>query len=204
MKTDFIQKNSLYIMTAIAAVVLIFTIVQWNDRTFLQRIDGLILVALVLHLWEEGKLPGGFTRMIAEKIHFTQADPYFGDMVTGLFALLIALVPMFFPNLMFMALAPVFLGFFELCAHLAAIRISPYKFYSPGMCTAVCVLFPISLLATIHIISHRLVPGITWLWAFLYMLCCLLCAQQIVVRTSGMKYSEFLKNAKNALFGRGR
>lgn len=38
--------------------------------------------------------------------------------------------------------------------------------------------------------------------SFLYMLIGLLLAQQIVVRSSGMKYSDFLKNAQSAVFAK--
>jgi len=43
----------------------------------------------------------------------------------------------------------------------------------------------------------------SWLLAFLYMLFGLLAAQQIVVTASGMKYTDFLKNVRVAVFGGG-
>jgi hypothetical protein len=39
-----------------------------------------------------------------------------------------------------------------------------------------------------------------WLFAFLYVLFGLVVAQQVVIRASGVKYSEFLKNVRAALF----
>ena len=43
---------------------------------------------------------------------------------------------------------------------------------------------------------------LSWLFCLIYMLAALMIAQQIAVRASGMKYSEFLRNARAALLGK--
>jgi hypothetical protein len=43
--------------------------------------------------------------------------------------------------------------------------------------------------------------AVSWLFAFLYLLFGLVVAQQIVIRASGMKYMDFLKNVRSAAFG---
>jgi hypothetical protein len=87
-------------------------------------------------------------------------------------------------------------------AHVAAIRIFRLKhFYSPGLVTAVGLLLPISLYAFAYAIRHDLMQPISWLFASLYLLFGLTLAQQFVVRASGTKYTDFLKNVRSALFG---
>jgi hypothetical protein len=189
-------------MTALGVVVGIFTVVSWSTMPVLQRIDGVFFCVLILHLWEESVFPGGFTDMITRELHFTQANPYFGEIVTSAIVLLIALVPFFFPAVPFLAAAPLLLGILETLAHLAAIRISDRRFYSPGLVTAAVLMPPLSIYGITYAVHNNLLQPVQWLLCLFYMLVALLIAQQIVVRASGMKYSEFLKNARGALLGK--
>lgn len=73
------------------------------------------------------------------------------------------------------------------------------KPYTPGMFTAVFLLLPVSLYMTYYLVINNLMNPISYLFALIYLLIAVAIAQQIVVRTSGMKYSEFISNAKKAL-----
>lgn len=200
---NFIARNTLYLITVLGAIVAIFTFVNWSMMPVLQRMIGIFFVGLVLHLWEEGKFPGGFTDMVTNALNFTQSNPHFGEGVTVFYVLIITFVPLFFPNVAFLMLAPMMLGVLELFAHLAGIKLSGSKrFYSPGLVTAVLILIPISVYSIIYAAQNNLMSPMSWLYSFLYMIFGLLMAQQIVVRTRGMKYSDFLKNVRNALFAK--
>jgi hypothetical protein len=97
-------------------------------------------------------------------------------------------------------MAAMMLGILEAVMHTAMIRMFRLKhFYSPGLVTAVFVLLPISLYAFAYVIRHDLVRPLGWLFAFLYMLFGLVVAQQVVIRASGVRYSDFLKNVRAAL-----
>jgi hypothetical protein len=74
-------------------------------------------------------------------------------------------------------------------------------FYSPGLATAVLLLLPISLYTFVYAVRQNLMQPVSWLFAFLYLLFGLVVAQQIVIRASGMKYMDFLKNVRSAAFG---
>ena len=200
---NFILKNTLYFITALSVIVAIYAIVYWSAMPVLQRMVCIFFVGLVLHLWEEGKFPGGFTDMVTKSLNFTQINPHFGESITVIYVLIITFVPLFFPTVAFLAIAPMMLGILELFAHLAGIKLSGSKrFYSPGLITAAFVLVPISVYTIIYAIQNDLMQPLWWLYSFLYMLFGLLIAQQIVVRTSGMKYSDFLKNVRTALFAK--
>lgn len=96
-------------------------------------------------------------------------------------------------------MAPMILAILELFAHLAAIKLSGSKrFYSPGLVSAALVLIPISVYSIVYSAQNNLMSPLSWLYSFLYMLFGLMMAQQIVIRTSGMKYSDFLKNVRTA------
>lgn len=200
---NFIAKNILYLITALGIIVAIFMLVNWSTMAVLQRLVGILFVGLILHLWEEGKFPGGFTDMVTKAINFTQINPNFGQGITVTYVLIITFIPLFFPKVAFLAMAPMLLGILELFAHLAGIKLSGSKhFYSPGLVTAALVLVPISVYSIVYVVQNNLMTPISWLYSFLYMFFGLMMAQQIVVRTSGMKYSDFLKNARTALFAK--
>ena len=116
---------------------------------------------------------------------------------------MIAFVPLFFPYVPFLAMAAMILGVMEAIMHVAMIRMFRLPhFYSPGLATAIVLLLPISLYTFAYVIRHDLMQPL-WLFAFLYMLFGLVVAQQIVIRASVVKYSDFLENVRAAIL-RGR
>lgn len=117
---DFLNRNILNLITGLAVLVLIYLVLDWSAMTVLQRLGALFFLGLVLHLWEEGRYPGGFTDLITSKLNFTQTNPHFGEMVTASYALLITFVPLFFPNVAFLTIAALLVGVLEVVAHVAA------------------------------------------------------------------------------------
>lgn len=197
-------RNILELMTALAALVALFAAMNWASMPPLQRFTSCFFIAIVLHLWEEGRFPGGFTRLISEKLNFTQSNPHFGEMVTACYVLAIAFVPLFFPHVVFLALAPILLGLLEAVAHVAAIRLFRIgRPYSPGMATAVLVLLPLSIWGIAYVVWHDLTSPLSWLLSLLYLAGSLMLAQRVVVRASGMTYTEFLRNVRSNFDGGG-
>jgi len=200
---NFVLDHVLEIMSVLGACVAVYTVVFWGSMPTLQRCTGIFILGITLHLWEEGRFPGGFTAMITERLHFTQLDPRFGDFVTALLVLLIGYVPFFFPNIAFLVFAGIFLGYVEVFAHLVAIKMfKKDKPYTPGMATALVVLLPIAVYTTWYLVANALMAPLSWLFSIACLLVCVAVAQQVVVRTSGMKYSVFLKNVQGALRGK--
>ena len=90
---------------------------NWSAMPVLQRLVALFFIALVAHLWEEGRFPGGFTDLITSKLNFTASNPHFGEMITAAYVLAFAFVPLFFPKVAFLSMAPMMLGILEAVAH---------------------------------------------------------------------------------------
>lgn len=200
----FLEKNSVWLSTVMGLGVIVFLILRWNDITMLQRIVGLYFCAISLHEWEEMKFPGGFIDMVLSGIGFELKNPAVAKLALFAVEMFIAFVPLFFPALIWMSVAPIILGVVETIAHLAATRMNKSKkFYSPGLITAVFVMLPISVYGLWYVVSQQLmVPGINWLWSVLYLFVPVLFGQRAIVTSNGMKYSDFLNNAKNSLFGK--
>jgi hypothetical protein len=99
-------------------------------------------------------------------------------------------------------MVPMVLGVFELVMHTAAIWMFNRKIpYTPGLATAAFLLFPVGFYSIRYAVKNKLMRTIDWLFVFLYMLFSVAIAQQIVVRSSGMSYLEFLRNVRKSLFG---
>jgi hypothetical protein len=198
----FLFKNILVLMTALGGCVAIYTAARWSSLPVMKRVDGVFFCFLIVHLWEENRFPGGFTEMITRKLHFTQADPNFGAIITSALVLLIAFIPLLFHDAPFLTVVPLLLGILEPLAHLAAIRMSESRFYSPGLVTALVLLLPTSVYGLTYASTNNILEPPGWWFCVIYLLAALLISQQVVVRASGMKYSEFLRNARAAMLGK--
>jgi hypothetical protein len=93
-----ILKNNLYIMAALGFIVAIYIGTSWQTLPVLQRMSGLFLVGLVLHLSEEGRFPGGFVELITENLQFTASSRWFGEVVTAAYVQILSFAPLFFPR----------------------------------------------------------------------------------------------------------
>jgi uncharacterized membrane protein len=75
-------------MAALGVGVAIFLALNWASMPVLQRLGCLFFIGLVMHLWEEGRFPGGFVEMITEHLHFTASSREFGEIVTAAYVLI--------------------------------------------------------------------------------------------------------------------
>ena len=92
------------------------------------------------------------------------------------------------------------LGIMEVIMHTAMIRMFRLKhFYSPGLVTAVFILLPIPLYTFTFGDPTRFHASDLVAIFFSNMLFGPAVAQQIVIRASGVKYADFLKNVRAAL-----
>ncbi len=198
--SSFLVRHNLLLISALAAGVALYTALNWAATSTMETIVRLFFVGVVLHLWEEQRFPGGFAELITRKLDFTAKNRHFGEIVTIILVLFLAVVPIVVPGVAFLQLAALLLGYLEAVAHVLAIRMFRLpRPYSPGMATALLVLLPLSIWGTVYATGHGLVSPIDWLWAVLYALGGLLLAQRYVVTASGMRYREFLRNVRASL-----
>lgn len=201
----FLEKNSIWFSTVIGLGVAVFTIVNWQSMPMMQRLVALYFIAISLHEWEEMHFPGGFVEMVLQGIGFKLKNQGFAMLSLFVGEMFIAFVPLFFPNIIWMCVAPLLLGFIETIAHLAATRMNKSKkFYSPGMITSLLVMLPISIYGIVYVIQSGIMKPIYWLYSLLWLVVPVLIGQIAIVTSSGMKYGEFINNARKALFGRGK
>jgi hypothetical protein len=195
-------RNILYIEAVLAILVAIYAALRWPELPLVNRMVCLFFVALVMHVWEESRYPGGFSEMVAEKLHFVSKDLHFGELITGSLVIVVGLVPILLQHVIWLSMAVMILGLLESVVHVAIIKLFHlHRPYSPGMMTAVLLMLPISLYTVRYTVQHNLMPPLYWLLSFGYLLLGLMVAQRIVVRASGMRYIDFLKNVRASMFG---
>ena len=119
-----------------------------------------IMVIGLLHEWEEKRIPGGFFETVGvvwgwDVDNVDLRKP--GQLVVYAWIVII-FIPLIFDNVMGLALAPMFLGVFELIIHNMGRAITKIKkIYLPGLITAwimgIVSLYCIAVLVLNHMIS---------------------------------------------------
>lgn len=196
----FLVKNSFHITTAVSIGILIYLIINWSVLPVMQRLVCFIFIAVTAHEWEEKLF--GFEELNANNLNVSpdQIQEGVGYIALFLLTLYIGLMPLFFPKIIWLSATCMVLGLIELLAHIAAIRMNKSKsFYTPGMVTAFTILPLISFYGFYYLISNHLMQSSDWLFAFLNLFIPLICAQFISVKSMGVNYRDFLKNAFSSI-----
>jgi hypothetical protein len=198
----FVLEHLLDLVTFMALGALGYVSANWSKLPIHQRLVGLQFFFIALHINEEQRFPGGFLEMVEHKLNFTLKNPHFGDLILSVLVLLVFLPPLLFPRRTFLAMVPMVLGVFELVAHTAGIWMFDRPVpYTPGLATAALLLAPTGIYGIHHAIKNHLIRRLDWLFVFLYMLFAVGIGQQVVVRSTGMSYLEFLGNVRKTLTG---
>jgi hypothetical protein len=198
----FLMGHLLDLVTLVAVGALVYVALNWSKLPVLQRLVALQFFFIAVHVNEEMRFPGGFVEMVEHKLNFTLTDPHFGELVLSVVILTMFVPALLFPGRVFLAMAPMVLGVFELVAHTAGIWMFDRDFpYTPGLVTAACLLAPVGAYGIHYAVKNHLLRRNDWFFVFLYMLLCVGLAQQVVVRSTGMSYLEFLRNVRKSLVG---
>ena len=164
-----------------AIVAAAYVIFAWNDVVFLQRLLILNFIVVLLHQFEEYSWPGGFPA-VANIVLFSSPSPdryplnQNSSMAANIvFAYGFYLIPVFFPNVIWLGLAPVLVGAtMQFVGHVIYVNWKLRSFYSPGVATTVFGHVPIAVVYIYHISTNHLASGGEWVLAVVYMIAALL------------------------------
>ena len=158
---------------AVAAAVLIAT---WNELVVLQKLLILNFIAVLVHQFEEYGWPGGFPAIANIVLQRSERPDRYplnqnSSMVANLiFAYGFYLVPVFFPNVIWLGLAPVLSGItVQLFGHAIFANIRLRTFYSPGAASNVFGWLPIGVVYIYYILTNNLVNVGDWVLAVVWM-----------------------------------
>src|SRR5918998_6408461 len=160
-----------------AVVASIYLAATWDDLEVLQRLLLLNFIVVLLHQFEEYSWPGGFPA-VANLVmltgwmrrYFRPLNQLSSMAANVLFAYTVYLIPVFFPDVIWLGLAPVLIGaVLQVIGHAIYVNIKLRSFYSPGVATAVFGHLPIGVIYIHHILANNMVTSWDWLLAVAYL-----------------------------------
>ncbi|WP_390603724.1 HXXEE domain-containing protein [Blautia producta] len=193
------KKYSFLLTSLLGVIAVMWLVIGWNDMDMLRKLPIIYIAALAVHEIEELKFPGGFVELVTAMTGLKLKKLGLAKLGLLMFTLYATIIPAFISGYVWPVMATMFIGIIEIFAHLAAARVNPKKFYSPGMLTAVIVQFPVAVYGFYYLFSNQMVKGIYWLYAFIFLLIPLFGLQAIIVKSNGQKYGEFINNARKAM-----
>ena len=195
----FMKKYSFLLTSLLGVIAVMWLVIGWNDMDMLRKLPIIYIAALAVHEIEELKFPGGFVELVTAMTGLKLKKLGLAKLGLLMFTLYATIIPAFISGYVWPVMATMFIGIIEIFAHLAAARVNPKKFYSPGMLTAVIVQFPVAVYGFYYLFSNQMVKGIYWLYAFIFLLIPLFGLQAIIVKSNGQKYGEFINKARKAM-----
>ena len=169
---------------AIAAGVLALC---WNSLDMLVKINLFSFIAIILHQFEEygwpggapamgnqmycsGKMPAPMQKMLGSS---DKPDRYPLNQLSALVTNCAAtygfyLLPVFFPDVIWLGLAPILFGFLQFMMHGVGGNVMLKKRYNPGLAAVVLGHIPIGIWYIHYITANGLATGFDWLIGFLY------------------------------------
>jgi hypothetical protein len=156
-----------------AVVAGIYLAVAWNDVGVLQRILILNFIVVLLHQFEEYSWPGGFPSvanlvMLVGPMSrvFKPLNQLSSAVANCVFAYAFYLVPVFFPNAIWLGLSTFIVGsVLQVIGHGILVNYRIRSLISPGTVTAVFGWLPLGVIYVHYIYKHGLVSGWDWLGA---------------------------------------
>ncbi len=175
---NFMRKNWYYIGGGLFVVLAIGLAVFWNDMSMLRKLMWISFMALLVHQFEEYAWPGGFPAIMniawqpgekekSDRYPLNRQSAWF---VNVLIAYPFYILPILFPNLIWLGLAPVLFGMGQFGVHGIIINRKLHSIYNPGLFAVVFLHWPIGIYYIWYIYAQGLVQAWTWPVAILLMI----------------------------------
>lgn len=158
----------------VALVVCIGLLITHQNMQEINVILWLSFVAILVHQFEEYRWPGyfpGVFNIVMFKSSNPDKYPLNGQsamVINGLIAYGFYLLPIFFTDQIWLGLAPVLMGFFQLIWHGLFANMKIKGIYNPGLLAVLLLHVPIGTWYINYIISHGLVTITDWILGIVY------------------------------------
>jgi hypothetical protein len=171
---DFLRKYWQDIGGIVALVVSAALFINQQNMQEIRIILWLSFVAILVHQFEEYRWPGYFPG-IFNIVIFKSAIPdryplnsQSAMVINLLIAYVFYLVPVFFIDLIWLGLAPIFMGFFQLIWHGVFANRKAKTMYNPGLFAVLFLHIPIGCWYINYILSHGLATTSDWILGIAY------------------------------------
>ena len=148
----------LYASLAIAVVNLALLVRHWKEWDALKRLAPLAVTALVLHVWEEWRIPGGFWYLYNGGVpNYPMSQ--LTDMVTNFSGIVLGTIVVLYGANSITSIVMLAISGMEVMVHGVILRGKSEALYgvsyNPGMLTALCCFLPLAILFLVFLIRKR-------------------------------------------------
>src|SRR5919206_3450125 len=149
----------------------------WSELETLQRLLLLNFIVVLVHQFEEYSWPGGFpavanlVMLTGPLVRYFRPLNQLSSMAANvLFAYIVYLIPVFFPDVIWLGLAPVLMGaVLQVIGHAIYVNIRIRSLWSPGVATAVFGWLPLGVIYINHIQTNNLASASDWFLGVLWL-----------------------------------
>lgn len=163
---------SIGLIPALSAIaVLVF---RWDQMSVLLRLNTVSFIAMLIHQFEEYGFPGGEPMIMNRVLQGSDMpDRYplnqFSAMLTNvLFSYVIYLLPLLFPDVIWLGIAPMLMGMMQFLIHGLMTNIKMKSIYNPGLGAVVFLHIPAGVIYIRYIVSNGLTSGAIWAAGIIY------------------------------------
>ena len=153
----------------------VYLVIFWNQLETLVRLNLMSFIAILVHQFEEYRLPGGEPAIMNMALQNSDIPDRYplnqnSAMITNvLVTYVVYLLPVFLPNVIWLGLAPILMGMLQFIVHGVMTNIKLKSFYNPGLGAVVFLHFPIGIYYIWYVTTTGLAQGTDWLLGIVYL-----------------------------------
>ena len=158
----------------VALGVIAYLVIFWGQREILERLLVMNFAALLIHQFEEYGFPGGEPAIMnivlqnsdmPDRYPLNQLSAMVGNVVA---AYPFYLLPVFFPNVIWLGLAPMLFGIMQFFVHGVLTNKKMKSIYNPGLGAVVLLHVPIGVYYIYYVVSCGLTNSAVWITSIIY------------------------------------
>ncbi|OMF24198.1 HXXEE domain-containing protein [Paenibacillus peoriae] len=166
-----------YWQDAGAIIGVVVCIVLLMNPAIHSDITGMLwlsFVAILFHQFEEYRWPGYFAGLFNNVMFKSDTPDHYplntqsAMIINVAIAYVFYLLPVWFPQVIWLGLAPVFMGFFQVVWHGIVVNIKAKTLYNPGLFTALLLHVPVGIWYIHEIVQRDIPTAIDWIVGTIY------------------------------------
>lgn len=172
---NFLRRHWYTVGLVVAVAAILVLIMAWGSLSVVQRLLLANFAALLLHQFEEYGWPGGepaIMNMVLQSSSTPERYPLNQNaamIVNVLIAYGAYLLPVFFPHLIWLGLAPMLFGIMQFLVHGIMTPIKFHRLYNPGLVAVILLHFPLGFYYLYYIQANGLVSLWDWVIGIVYL-----------------------------------
>jgi Protein of unknown function with HXXEE motif len=173
---QFFRRHWYDVGAVVAIVGIIALVLLWGRMDVLQRLLLLNFIVILVHQYEEYGWPGGepaIMNIVLQRSAIPDRYPLNQNsamVINVLAAYSFYLIPVFFPRVVWLGLAPVLFGMLQFIVHGIVTNKKMKSLYNPGLAAVVLGHVPIGVCYIYSIHAHQLAGLWDWVGAVVYLL----------------------------------